>query len=77
MIRGHSFDSQEVLLGRMIPRGGVGLKKSVCRVCVSAVLVVTDTGRLCKPVLPARLRVALNAGNMNCGVVWTKSTLWL
>lgn len=74
----HPFDSREALSGRMIPRSGIGLKKSVCRVCVLAAMVVADTGRLCKPVPCARLsRIAFNAGIIKVGVVWTKSTACL
>lgn len=63
------------LLGRMIPRGGAGLMRSVC---VLAVLVVVDTGRLCKLVLPALARhTTLNTCGMNCRNVRTKSTVCL
>lgn len=78
MIRGHSFNSREALLGRVIPRGGVGLGRSVCGVCVLAALVVADTGRLCKPMPRARpRRVAFDTDNIKFGVVWAKSTLFL
>jgi len=82
MIRGHSLivwarrvSSREALLGRMIPRAGVGLMRSVC---VLAVLVVVDTGRLCKLALRAPMYLTtLNTHDMNFRVVWTKSTVSL
>ena len=73
-------------IGRMILRGGIGHRKSALRVCVLATQVVGDTGRLRKLVRHARKSVcgvcvlagfwtvAINAGSMNCGVVWTKAT---
>ena len=59
----------------MIPRIGVGLRKSVCGVCVLAALVVIETGRPCK-LGPGRVAggAALNADSMECWVVWTKTT---
>lgn len=40
-------------ISRMIPHGGVGLRKSVCGICVLAALVVIDTGSLWRLILRA------------------------
>ena len=63
----------------MIPRGGVGVRKSVYGVCFLAALVVLDTGTVggaglcsCGPGV-----AAFNAALINCGVVWAKTASFL
>ena len=66
-------------MGGVIPRGGVGLRKSVYGVWVLAALVVVDTGTVgcAGSCSPGHGAVALNAVNINFGVVWTKATCFL